>query len=164
MKTVVRVNPISEFRAMDEMFERLFGRTPMASPTATNLPLDIFERDSKFFVRASVPGISPESLDVQVEDSVLTIRGEIRHDYEGEDVKVYRREVSYGSFARSIRLPENLNLDKIDAEFSNGFVTISIPKLEEVKPKALKVTVRSANETTSEPKIIEAQAKTKSQS
>lgn len=161
MKTVVRVNPISEIRAMDEMFERLFGRTPIASPTATNLPLDIFERDGKFIVRASVPGISPENLDVQVEDNVLTIRGEISHEYEGEDVKVYRREVSYGSFARSIRLPENLNFEKVDAEFSNGLVTISIPRLEEVKPKALKVNVRPVKEPASEPKMIEAQAKSK---
>lgn len=158
MKTVVRVNPLSDIRAMDEMFERLFGRTPIASPTATSLPIDIFERKNKFIVRASVPGISPEKLDVQVEDNVLTIRGEISHDYEGEDVKVYRREVSYGSFARSIRLPENLNLEEIDAQFSNGLVTISIPRVEEVKPKALKVNVRSVNEPASEPKMIEAQA------
>lgn len=162
MKTVLRVNPGSELRTMDEMFERLFGRTPIASPTATSLPIDIFEREGKFIVRASVPGIAPENLDVQVEDNVLTIRGEVKHEYESEDVKVYRREVSFGAFARSIRLPENLNIEAVDAEFSNGFVTISIPRVEEVKPKALKVNVRTVNEPISEPKIIEAQAETQS--
>lgn len=160
MKTVVRVNPGSEFRAIDEVFERLFGRTPISSPAATTIPIDIFEREGNFVVRASVPGISPENLDVQVEDNVLTIRGEIKHEYANEDVKVYRREVSYGVFARSLRLPENLNIEAIDAGFSNGLVTISIPRAEEVKPKALKVNVRTVNEPILEPKIIETQAET----
>ena len=149
---------MSEFRAMDEVFERLFARNPIASPTATNLPIDIYEQNGKFNIKASVPGIDPSALDIQIEENVLTIRGEVKHEYEAEEVKVYRREVSYGSFARTIRLPENLNIEAVDAEFSNGFVTISIPRAEEVKPKALKVNVRTLNEAPSEPKFIEAQA------
>lgn len=155
MKTLVRVNPMSEFRAMDEMFERLFGRIPLSAPNATTLPIDVYEQEGKFIVKASVPGIDPQDLDVQIEDNVLTIRGEVKHEYESEDVKVYRREVSYGSFARSIRLPDSLNLEAVDAEFNHGFVTISIPRVEEVKPKALKVNVRSGGE-----KIITAEAET----
>lgn len=154
MKTIVRVNPLSELRAMDEMFDRLFSRGPASSPTATNLPIDIFEKGGYFTVKALVPGIAPENLDIQVEDNVLTIRGETRHEYANEDAQVYRREISYGSFARSIRLPDNLNLETIDAEFSNGVVTVSIPRAEEIKPKALKVNVRTAQE----PKVIEAQS------
>lgn len=157
MKTIMRVNPLHDFRSMDEVFERLLSRGPIASPTATNLPIDIFERDGKFNVKASVAGIDPSALNIQIEENVLTIRGNVNHEYEGEDVKVYRREVSYGSFARSIRLPENLNLDAVDAEFNNGFVTISIPRAEEVKPKAYKVNVRTVNEAPSEPKFAQTQ-------
>lgn len=146
MKTLVHVNPLTEFRSLDEVMERFFGRTPAISANATILPIDVFEKDGKFVVRASVPGVKPEDLDVQIENNVLTIRGETKSTFENTDVKVYRREISYGSFARSIRLPENLNLDQVDAEFTNGNVTISIPRAEEEKPLARKVEIRTTQE------------------
>ena len=143
MKTLVRVNPLSDFRAMDEMFERFFGRSPQISPNAVSMPIDVFDRNGNLMVRAAIPGISPENLDIQIENNVLTIRGEVKSDFESEDVKVYRREMSYGSFARSIRLPENIDVDRADADFENGFVTITFPKLEEEKPKAIQVKVKN---------------------
>ncbi len=155
MKTLVHVNPLNDFRAIDEVFERLFGRAPAAvSPTATPLAIDVFEKDGKFNVRASVAGVDPSNLDIQIENNVLTIRGETKSEYEDSNVKVYRREVSYGSFARSIRLPENLNAEEAEAQFTNGFVTISIPKVEEEKPKAFKVQVKSVNDLPTEPQIL----------
>ena len=74
---------------------------------------------------------------------MLTIRGETRHEAQSEDEKVYRRELSYGKFARSIRLPEGLNVDAAEADFKNGVVTVSIPRLPEEKPKTLQVNVRT---------------------
>ncbi|HJP82156.1 MAG TPA: Hsp20/alpha crystallin family protein [Fimbriimonadaceae bacterium] len=143
MSTLLSGNHMPEIRAMDEMFERFFGRNPVAFPTSSALPIDVYDRDGKLMIRASVPGVDPENLEVQVENNVLTLRGEVKSDWEDkEDVKVYRREVSYGSFARSIRLPDNLDLSKIDAEFHNGFVTISIPRMEEARPKSIQVRVR----------------------
>jgi HSP20 family protein len=162
MKTLVRVNPATEFRAMDEMFDRLFGRAPISSPHATHMPIDIYERDGKFVVKAAVPGIDPADLDVQIENNILTIRGEVNAGFEDENTKVYRREVAYGSFARSIRLPDQLKLDDVDAEFNHGFVTISIPKTEEEKAKALKVNVRSANGSAPEQKAISNKSENKS--
>jgi HSP20 family protein len=144
MKTLVRVNPMSDFRAMDEMLERFFGRSPIISPNATNLPIDVFDRDGKLMVKAAIPGIAPENLDIQIEGNVLTIRGEVKSEYENQDVKVYRREMSYGSFARSIRLPDDIDVEHADAEFDNGFVTIAFPKLEEEKPKSIQVKVKGA--------------------
>ena len=148
MKTLLRVNPISEFRTMDDMFDHLFGRSPAVSPpaSATHLPLDILEQEGKFIIRASVPGTNPADLEIQIENNILTIRGETKSEYKSEDAKFYRREVSYGAFARSIRLPEKLDLEQVDAAFNHGFVTISIPKLEEEKPKAVRVNVRTVNE------------------
>jgi HSP20 family protein len=145
MRTLVNLNPHNEFRAMEEALERLFG-SPVrpANPTGTNaLPLDIIEREGKLIVRASIPGVHPNELDVQVEANVLTIRGESRHESE-ENEKVYRREITTGRFARSIRLPEGLDLNAVDAEFRNGVVTITLPRIVEEKPKALKVNVRTA--------------------
>ena len=130
---------------MDEVFERLFGNPRSVNP-ASILPVDLLEQDGKLVVKAAVPGVSPEELDVQIENNILTIKGEHRQEQTNEDAKVYRREVAYGAFSRSIRLPENLNFSEIDAQFKNGVVTISIPKVEEPKPEAIKVNVRSADQ------------------
>lgn len=151
MRTLVNLNPHSEFRAMEEALERLFG-TPVRPTNPGNtgaLPLDIVEREGKLIVRASIPGVDPNELDIQVEANVLTIRGESRLESE-ENEKIYRREISTGTFARSIRLPEGLDLNAVDAEFRNGVVTITLPRAIEEKPKALKVNVRTAEPTPNE--------------
>ena len=149
LNRVMQIDPLNEMRAMDEMFNRLFAEpfgNRRSGATLATLPVDILERDNKLIVRAAVPGVRPEDLDVAIENNVLTIRGESRDEHESNDekTKVYRREVSFGSFARSIRLPERLKLDDVDAEFKNGFVTITIPKAEEPKPEAKRISVRSA--------------------
>ncbi len=92
-------------------------------------------------VRASVPGIKPEDLQITVEDHVLTLRGEHRSEHVTEDAKIYRQEVAVGSFARSIRLPETVNPDQAQAVHENGLVTIRIPKVEEAKPRTIQVPV-----------------------
>lgn len=143
MRTLVNLNPAAEFRAFDELFERLVGTPHRPVAGVTSLPIDITEKEGKLLVRAAVPGVEPNELDIQIEKNVLTIRGEARAESTSEDEKVYRREVSYGAFARSIRLPEGLNLDSANADFKNGIVTISIERLPEEKPKSLKVNVRS---------------------
>ena len=133
---------------MEELFDRLVGAPIRPSqPAVASLPLDITEHDGKLFVRAAVPGVDPSELDIQIEKNVLTIRGESRHENESNEAKVYRREVSYGAFARSIRLPEGLDLENVDAGFKNGIVTVTLPRLPEEKPKSLKVNVRSSETT-----------------
>jgi HSP20 family protein len=127
---------------MDEVFDRIFGSSRV-NP-ATILPVDLYEQDDKFFIKAAVPGVAPEDLEVQIENNVLSIKGEHKQEETSQEAKVYRREVAYGAFSRSIRLPENLNLEAVDAEFKNGVVTISIAKIEEPKPQTIKVNVRSS--------------------
>lgn len=141
LRTLVNVEPTNEFRAFEEVFDKLFGAPLRPVPGSSTLPIDIIEREGNLLVKAAVPGVNPEELEVTVEKNVLSIRGESRHDFNQETDRVYRREVSYGSFSRSIRLPENLNLDAITAEFSNGIVTITIPRVPEPKPQALRVPI-----------------------
>ena len=155
LSRIMNVDPLNEMRAMEESFNRFFGypgATFDRSTQVSTLPVDIFEKDNRLVIRAAVPGIAPEDLDVSIENNILTIRGETRSNMETSDTdaKVYRREVSYGAFSRSIRLPDKLEIDKADAEFKHGFVTISIPKIEEVKPEPKKLNVRSADRTTSQ--------------
>lgn len=148
LNRVMNVDPVQEMRSMEDLFNRMFaqpyGNADVRTRVST-LPVDIFEKDNKLVIRAAVPGVKPEDLDVAIENNVLTIRGESRSEFEeaGEGTKVYRREVSYGSFARSIRLPEKLQFDQADAEFAHGFVTITIPKLEELKAQPRKLNVRT---------------------
>lgn len=144
LRTLVNVNPAREAQAFEELFDRMFGVPTRPTSGSTTLPVDITERENKLFVKAAVPGVEPEQLEVSIENNVLTVRGETRAEAASDDEKVYRREVSYGSFARSIRLPEGLDLENVDAEFKNGMVTITLPRLPEEKPKALKVNVRTA--------------------
>ncbi|MDR3690572.1 MAG: Hsp20/alpha crystallin family protein [Fimbriimonas sp.] len=143
LRTLVNMNPAHEVRSMEEIFDQLFGAPvrPNGTPVGT-LPLDILESEGVLKIRAAVPGVEPNELEIQIEKNVLTIRGEIRHEEGAKDEKVYRREVSYGSFARSVRLPEGLDFERVDAEFKNGIVTISLPRVPEEKPKAIKVNVR----------------------
>lgn len=147
--TIRRFDPISEIQRMNEMFDRIFGgpifnpTTVFASTQGFTIPLDVVEKEDKLVVRAAVPGVAPEDLNVSIENNVLTISGEIKKDEESENDKVYFRECCYGNFSRSIRLGDNLDFEKVDAEFSNGNVIISIPKIPEEKPKTVKVAVRS---------------------
>jgi HSP20 family protein len=146
---ITRFDPISEVQKMNDVFDRLFGTPVFASqrfvsgPRDLTVPLDVVEKEDKLVIRAAVPGVSPDDLNVSIENGVLTISGETKHEEENEQDKVYFRECSYGTFTRSIRLPQNLQVDEVDAEFDNGFVSISLPKVPEEKPKALKVPVRN---------------------
>lgn len=147
MRTIAHVNPAAEIRAFEEMFDRMFGTTLRPStPVANALPLDVIERDNKLVVRAALPGIDPKDIDIQIEENVLTIRGETRNESESKDEKVYRREITAGRFARSVRLPEDLNLDAVDAEFQNGLVIVTLPRQEAPKPKTFKVNLRTTTE------------------
>lgn len=145
-RTLVNLDPVNELRAMEEWFDRMFGATANqpASQLVSTMPVDITEHEGKLYIRASVAGINPDDLDISIEQNVLNIRGESKHEEEQKDTKVYRREISYGRVSRSIRLPEGLDLKAVDAEFKNGLVTISLPRLPEEKPAALKVSVRNA--------------------
>ncbi len=142
MMKIAQLEPFSEFDRMNRVFDRLFN-APTGSATSQILPIDLVETDSALMVRASVPGLGPDEIDVTVEDNVLTLRGEHGESQIFENAKVYRREISTGRVMRSIRLPEGYDLDRVEASFDKGIVTVTLPKLEEVKPKTQRIPVRS---------------------
>lgn len=132
------------FDQMDRLFNSIWGQPSMPITQGNPIPIDIYEREGAVYVRAAVPGLKPEEIDVSVDESVLTISGETRQDIEsGEGTKVYRRETRYGKFSRSIALPDNLDLDAIEAQFENGFVTVRIPSTEVRKPEPRKIEVKA---------------------
>lgn len=140
--SIRRSDPFRELDRLGRVFDSFFAATPAGSFPA--MPVDIYETDSALIIRAAVPGLAPEQIDVSIEESVLTISGEHRHESELAEAKVYRREITTGKASRSVRLPEGLDLDNVSAEFDNGFVTVRLPKMEPVKPESRRIAVRPA--------------------
>ena len=136
---------------MDRMFESsLLG--PF-QPTPLDLALDVAETDDEFLVKASLPGINPDDLEITYNASVLTIKGETREEKEVEEHRYHLRERNYGSFCRSVSLPSSVKPDKIEASYNAGILTLHLPKAEEAKPKRIPVLSGSA------PKVIEGKVK-----
>lgn len=144
--SIVQFDPINDFRQFSQVMDRLFGSEAtqrMNQPTAFMLPIDVFEQGDWLYVRAALPGVDPDQIEITVEGSVMTIKGEQTENEEFRDAKVYRREYRFGSFTRSIRLPEDFDGAKVEAEFENGMVMIRVPRREEAKPSVVKVQVKN---------------------
>ncbi len=150
MAKIMRWNPMREaselFNEFDRYFDTPLYRGRMGMPLRTNdvvgswsLALDVAEKDDFFTVKASLPGINPEDLNVTLEDNVLTVQGEIKKDETIEEESYHIRERRYGSFSRSLRFPVPVNANKIEAAYENGVLTLTVPKAEEVKPKRIEI-------------------------
>lgn len=103
---------------------------------------DIIETDDNFSVKVEVPGIKREDVKINLENHVLSISGENKQEKEEKGKKFHRVERYYGSFSRSFSLPENVDEEKIDAVFKDGMLTLTIPKKEIAKPKAIEIKVK----------------------
>jgi HSP20 family protein len=103
--------------------------------------VDIIENEKDFRVRAELAGMQPEDVEVNVTDGFLTIRGEKQEEKEEKDENYLRRETSYGSFQRTIALPDTASTEKAEASFKNGVLSIDVPKKAEAiqKPKKLQI-------------------------
>ncbi len=157
MNNLIRQDPFREMMSLRSMMDRLFDSAFLGSPwewqpMAGELALDVAETENEFLVKASLPGINPDDLDVTVSGRTLTIKGEYKAEEEKEDVHYHLRERRYGSFARSLTLPTPIQSDAVEARFEAGVLTLHLPKTEEVKPK--RIAVRNAET----PQMIEGKA------
>lgn len=146
MTNLVRWEPFRNLtslrEAMDQLFEESFvrPRTGWLAPVGEGtLTVDMYETDDAIVVKAAVPGIEAEDLDISVSGDTLTIRGETKADEEIREENYFYRERRYGSFCRALSIPVPVVTGKAEAEFENGLLTLTLPKAEEVKPKAIKV-------------------------
>ena len=129
-------------RLVDRVFDDTLFRPYRVTPWAFRegyLPLDVLQSEENLVVKASLPGVTPEDVEVTLDHTTLTIKGEVKDTKEGEEDGYMLRERRRGAFHRSISLSDNLKTDEIDATFEDGILTISIPKAEEAKPKAIEV-------------------------
>lgn len=148
--SLIRWDPFSEFSNIHNVFDRLFDSRAVAPAaraggvfTSATLGLDVFETDESYVVKAAVPGVDPEALQIEVEGDVLTIKGSYEQEDESTANSYVRRELRSGSFSRALRLPPTVDASKAEAEFDRGMLKLSIPKREEAKPQTIKITPRA---------------------
>lgn len=126
-------------RAVDRLIENSVGRDDWSQTSEWDLPLDVVEDENTYLVKASVPGIKPEDLEITFDKGMLTIRGEIKDESEITKGQYHLRERRFGTFTRTINLPTSVNVEKIKAKCEEGILALEIPKSEEVKPKRIEI-------------------------
>ena len=145
----VRWDPFREMEEMQERMSRMFDLSPLRSEAGQELlsprdwaPLvDISEDDKEYFIKAELPEVKKEDVKVSVENGVLHLTGERKHEAETKTRKQHRIERSYGRFERSFTLPDDADASKIAAEYKDGLLKVHVPKSDGVKHKAIDVKV-----------------------
>lgn len=128
---------------VDRMIDQFRGGMADDSANPAFMPaVDIIEEKDDYIVKVDLPGLSKNDVKITVQNDILTIRGEKNQVKETKDINYRRMERSYGAFQRSFTLPSSVKNEKIDATFNDGVLTISLPKVEEAKPKEIEVKVK----------------------
>ena len=143
MSNLIRWEPAREMmtlrEAMDHLFDDAFTR-PLTIRDGWSAPaIDMYQTDDEIVVKASLPGVKAEDVQINVSGEVLTIKGESKQTEEKNEKSWHMREQRWGSFERSVALPTEVVSDKAKAEFENGILVITLPKAEEVKPKTISI-------------------------
>lgn len=138
-------------RDMDRMMEDFFGRRMRswwpegwfkADKLEVRAPaVDLYEEKDDIVIKAEIPGMDKDNIEVNLTDHTLTIKGEKKKEEEVKEENYYRSERSYGSFVRTLELPKDVHADKVKASFKNGILEVRMPKTEEAKAKEIKVKI-----------------------
>lgn len=131
----------SDINRLFDAFMTPFEKTEMKSTVSPKL--DIAELKDKYEIKAELPGMDEKDINLSVEDGLLTISGEKKAETEEKDKGYYLKECSYGSFSRSVRLPDNIADDKISAQFRKGVLFIDMPKTQPNQSKVRKIAITS---------------------
>ncbi len=151
MNYIIRRSPFRDLLDMRDSMNRMLERDffgPSGFQSDWDLALDVAEKPEEYLVKASIPGINPDDLEITYNNNILTIKGEVKGENEEKDIKYHLQERWSGSFSRSISLPGGVKADDIQASYQAGILTLHLPKREEVKPRRIPVK-------TDEPKMIE---------
>ena len=143
MALLMRPEPFSQ--EVNRLFNTLFGDVDTGVAQRWVPAMDLVEADDHFVIKADLPGLTEDDVAIEVQDNVLSISGERRAEHEEKDRGWIRVERSFGSFSRSLTLPDNVNADAITASFDHGVLEVSIPKPEERKPRRVQIGTGSGN-------------------
>ena len=143
-----RFDLFEDFRSMRRLMDRFMGGgMPMAysgddlGGLEEPLPVDVFEKGDEVIVKAALPGVNPDDVDIRVADGILHIRAESRDEQDVDEGDFHRREYRYGRFSRSFRLPPNLDTTKAEAQYDNGMLRLRFPKTEAAGERSIKIEV-----------------------
>jgi len=146
MSNLSRWQPVHEMmtlrEAMDRLFDEAFTR-PITSEAGMEMPaVDLYQTDNEVVVKASLPGMNPDDINISVTADVLTLKGDYKQEDEIKDAQYHIREHRHGIFERSIMLPASVQPDKAKAEFDKGILSITLPKTETIKAKTVNIKVK----------------------
>jgi HSP20 family protein len=158
---LVRWDPFRELTSLQGEVNRMlrrFGDSGEVGHESWMPSLDVIETKDGIELKADLAGMKPEDIQLEVEENVLTLRGERRFEEKVEEDKYYRIERRFGSFSRSIGLPQNVDSEAIEANYENGVLHVRVPKVEQAKPK--RISVSSVKD---QPATVEANATEKTE-
>jgi HSP20 family protein len=153
MALLMKPEPFS--REIDRMFDAFFGQSEQQARRWVP-PMDLVEADDHFVLKADLPGLTESDVNIEVQDGSLTISGERKAEHTQEERGWYRIERAFGSFNRSLTLPDGVDPDRIEASFSHGVLEVRIPKPEERKPRRIAIASTDEN---GKPAAVEGSAK-----
>ena len=145
--SLVRWEPFRDLLALQERLNRGFdsSRQTGEEQLGTWAPaVDIYETEKEIVLKADLPGLKLEDVDISLNNNVLSVRGERRFEKDVKEDNYHRVERAYGNFVRTFTLPNTVNVEQIDATYDNGVLKITLPKREEARPKQIKVSVKAA--------------------
>ena len=147
---LIRWNVLPEMSILQRQMNRLFDEANQNwngdanTPSGWSPETDIYETESDLVLQADLPGFNAKDIDIVVENSVLTIRGERQFDVKVQPEGLHRMERSYGKFSRSFTLPASVNAQKIQANYKNGVLTVTLAKAEHARPKRIQIAATAA--------------------
>jgi HSP20 family protein len=143
-----KLNPTQELVTMRDRMNRLFNQfdfqdIPLVK-TSFLPPCDVYETKDNIVLKAEIPGMKKEDLELTIENGILTIKGEKKEEKETTEENFYRVERAYGHFFRTFTLPNKVNVEKIHAVYTDGILMVEMPKLETAKPKSIKIGIETS--------------------
>jgi HSP20 family protein len=160
MSSVIRWSPVTDLMSLHSAMDRLFGDTfglqggqsrTVGAVGEGYLPLDVYQTDSEWVIRAAVPGIDPKNVEATFDGGQITIRGEITPPDGSHQENYWLRENFYGKFSRVLSLPEDAVGEQARAQFVNGMLVLTVPRAKPAKPRSVKIPVNSSSTSTPEP-------------
>ena len=127
---------------MDRMFDGFWGDMANRNGGMFMPPVDMVENDDNFVISVELPGLGKDDIKMTMQNNVLTINGNKKHEFESKEDTVHRVERSYGSFCRSINLPSTVDSTAINASYDSGVLKVTLPKIEEAKPKEIAIEIK----------------------
>ena len=143
---IIRWDPFREMTQVQNQFNRLVDQVWGGRQESWLPAVDVFDKKDAVVLKAELAGMDPDDIEIEVEDNVLTIKGERKFEEKVEDERYYRVERRFGSFQRALALPQGVKADEIQAGYEDGILTVTVPKVEEEKPKRIEVKAKKTVE------------------